>query len=641
VDDLFQLVGQLKQGAEQKFQTQKILVGQVADARDAHRRLAEQLVPMIDDSNFSLVMGLNSIGDESDREKLKAGLERLANDDTTKLVNLSSLLAEGNLLVGLFSEISLTPKLDYMPPLLDRLQSAVVRAKKSVAALTDSPLSKSIDKNLSGLAALADTNTGIPFHRDKLLHQISSNIELSQRLNQKLSVFTSQVMTLAENTRQALALASTSTQILFSNSRTNLIITLAIDALALFLVWVFVIRTIVVRIRQLTTVVTAVATGDNTVVVPTGGRDELTTMARAVVVFKENTIEKQRLEAAAVTSKMQTETDRSLASRQSELVIAALAGGLEAVASGNLTYHLDSPFTEHLDKLRRDFNQTVAALRQTMSTVVGSTSALNSSAKNIEAVNSDLSRRIEREAAGLEEAAGALNKITETVDETAVAAKSAREAVALATDVAVSGSEVVRQAVQAMGRIERSSHAISRAVDLITDISVQTNLLALNAGVEAARAGDAGRGFSVVATEIRALAQKSGGAASEISKLIATSTNEVGQGVKLVLESGEYFARIVANVDRIKTLIGDIAVRALQQSTNLKRISATMNQIDNETHENSVMVNDASIASQSLVQESARLTNAVTRFRVGGTKAKRDNAVAAELDRSVFTRVGM
>jgi hypothetical protein len=65
-----------------------------------------------------------------------------------------------------------------------------------------------------------------------------------------------------------------------------------------------------------------------------------------------------------------------------------------------------------------------------------------------------------------------------------------------------------------------------------------------------------------------------------------------------------------------------------------------MNQIDNETHENSVMVNDASIASQSLVQESARLTNAVTRFRVGGTKAKRDNAVAAELDRSVFTRVG-
>ena len=99
---------------------------------------------------------------------------------------------------------------------------------------------------------------------------------------------------------------------------------------------------------------------------------------------------------------------------------------------------------------------------------------------------------------------------------------------------------VVRQAVAAMDEIAKSAQQISQIIGVIDEIAFQTNLLALNAGVEAARAGDAGRGFAVVAAEVRALAQRSAEAAKEIKGLISASTAQVGHGVKLVAETGEF-----------------------------------------------------------------------------------------------------
>src|SRR6202000_2904434 len=98
-------------------------------------------------------------------------------------------------------------------------------------------------------------------------------------------------------------------------------------------------------------------------------------------------------------------------------------------------------------------------------------------------------------------------------------------------DAEKSGS-IVREAVSAMGEIEKSSQQISQIIGVIDEIAFQTNLLALNAGVEAARAGDAGKGFAVVASEVRALAQRSAEAAKEIKGLIDSSTNQVSGGLK-------------------------------------------------------------------------------------------------------------
>ena len=109
---------------------------------------------------------------------------------------------------------------------------------------------------------------------------------------------------------------------------------------------------------------------------------------------------------------------------------------------------------------------------------------------------------------------------------------------------------MVRQAVEAMDAIAKSSQQISQIIGVIDEIAFQTNLLALNAGVEAARAGDAGRGFAVVASEVRALAQRSAEAAKEIKGLISASTAQVDHGVKLVAETGASLERIVTQVTR-------------------------------------------------------------------------------------------
>jgi len=146
---------------------------------------------------------------------------------------------------------------------------------------------------------------------------------------------------------------------------------------------------------------------------------------------------------------------------------------------------------------------------ETVRAVVASTSAIHAGSHEISTSSDDLSRRTEQQAASLEEAAAALDEITATLKKSAEGAKQAAVEVGSADGNAKKGAVVVKQAVEAMDAIAKSSAQIGQIIGVIDEIAFQTNLLALNAGVEAARAGDAGRGFAVVASEVRALAQRS------------------------------------------------------------------------------------------------------------------------------------
>ena len=347
-------------------------------------------------------------------------------------------------------------------------------------------------------------------------------------------------------------------------------------------------------------------------------------MARAVEIFKQNAIERARLEAesAANRSTSEAERERAAAERvkaaeeQAE-VVRRLSAGLKEVAEGDLMVLLSDGFSPAYAQVRDDFNETIGKLKQTIVAVVASAGAIRSGANEISVASDDLSRRTEQQAANLEETAATLSEVTTTVKKSAEGTSHAREVVASADEDAKKSAVVVRKAVDAMSAIAKSSQQISQIIGVIDEIAFQTNLLALNAGVEAARAGDAGKGFAVVASEVRALAQRSAEAAKEIKGLISNSTVQVDAGVKLVAETGKSLERIMAQVGEINTVVTDIAAGSREQATALQEINAAIEQMNLVTQQNSAMVLESTTAGHSLSEESSKLTQLVSQFRTG------------------------
>jgi methyl-accepting chemotaxis protein len=299
-----------------------------------------------------------------------------------------------------------------------------------------------------------------------------------------------------------------------------------------------------------------------------------------------------------------------------------------------LTFRLAVPFAGHYEKLRGDFNAASAELEETLRVVGDNTKTILAGSGEISSAADDLSRRTEQQAASLEQTASALDEITATVRKTADGASHAKQVVSTAKAEAEVSAGVVREAVQAMEAIERSSNQIGEIIGVIDEIAFQTNLLALNAGVEAARAGEAGRGFAVVAAEVRALAQRSAVAAKEIKTLVGTSRGEVSTGVRLVGQTGQALGRIAGQVADLSGVVSEIAVSAAAQATGLAEVNTAVNQMDQVTQRNATMVEQTTAASHSLTHETEQLASLIGRFNVA---ERRSTAAPAHTSRATMT----
>ena len=390
-------------------------------------------------------------------------------------------------------------------------------------------------------------------------------------------------------------------------------------------------RTLSRPVRALTGDMQRLAQGDLNVEIASAGRgDEIGAMSRAVQVFKDNAMalrtasaDRERMEGDARSTRERSEAERTRAAAEQAIVVEETAKGLSALSSGDLSWRITADFPADYERLKVDFNDALIKLEAAMGVINANATAIRSGSDEISQAADDMSRRTEHNAATLEETAAALDEITATVRRTAEGAKQADNVVRTARADAEQSGVIVASAVSAMSQIERSSSEISQIIGVIDEIAFQTNLLALNAGVEAARAGDAGRGFAVVASEVRALAQRSAGAAKEIKTLISASTDQVGQGVALVGQTGQALQRIVASVSEITTLVTEITASSQEQASALTQVNTAVNQMDQVTQQNAAMVEQSTAASHALRREAGELARLVSQFKTSGSAPAR------------------
>ncbi len=294
-----------------------------------------------------------------------------------------------------------------------------------------------------------------------------------------------------------------------------------------------------------------------------------------------------------------------------------------ALAQGDLTKPISQSYVGRLDELRRDTNRTAEQLAKIVGRIRGSADAIGHAAVEIARGNTDLSARTAQQASALEQTVSSMKELTSAVANNAEHAAKVNELSLAASRTAGKGGEVVAEVVSTMQGISSASGKIADIIGVIQDIAFQTNLLALNAAVEAARAGEQGRGFAVVAAEVRALAGRSATAAKEIKELISDSVQRVDSGAKLVERAGATMGDIVKSIERVTTLVGEIAALSQEQSSGIGAVSEAISQMDQVTQQNAALVEEAAAAAERMSAEAQLLRESVLVFKLD------DSSVAA------------
>ncbi|ELZ8935130.1 MCP four helix bundle domain-containing protein [Cronobacter dublinensis] len=294
----------------------------------------------------------------------------------------------------------------------------------------------------------------------------------------------------------------------------------------------------------------------------------------------------------------------------------------------DLTLRADDSRSDEIGLTAKAYNALAENVASSLAAVESSAQSVSSASGQISAGNEDLSSRTEEQAASLEQTAASMSELSETVRQTAENTQLASQLAKNARDISEDSQSRVNTMLNTMGSIRESSAKITDIIALIEGIAFQTNILALNAAVEAARAGEQGRGFAVVAGEVRTLAQRSSSSAREIKELIENSMQFVEAGSTQAEGVGQNIGKMTDAVRQVTDIVDEISVAAQEQAQGINQVHLAVNQMDDVTQQNAALVQQASAASQSLMEQAASLNQLVGAFTIAanGKSSARNTA---------------
>jgi len=289
---------------------------------------------------------------------------------------------------------------------------------------------------------------------------------------------------------------------------------------------------------------------------------------------------------------------------------------LEQVADGDLSTSLRVTRQDEVGALQKAAVRMQQSLREMVGQLQEVAQHIQNNANDVAQGTQELAERTESTASNLEQTAASMEQFSATIKQNADAAAAANQKAETAVTVAQRSRGSVDAVAHNMQSITEGAQRVGEVISVIDSIAFQTNILALNAAVEAARAGDQGRSFAVVAAEVRSLAQRAADAAKEIRDLITRSIEQAQHGTQVVQEATRTMNELSDSVHQVAELISVVTNASAEQTIGVEQVNQAVNNLDQMTQRNAGLVDASTAATSQLRNQADQLSQLVAGFRL-------------------------